>query len=261
MCSEKKKKKKSNVFKNNKIVVFVTSQRKEDILNKYLRELREDIRREQRRGRPRATELFSALQKQHLLRKVIENREALENRTVIDQEDMLRACQIGYEGLEELRDDSIEAIISLVDDISLNNYKKALEPLGNFILGYKTIKSYCKNYLQPDKMKQADDIYKEIKQRINDIDEQTNKMIEEKYTISLQRDYGITERMPRSKGGMGYTTPETIWNIEGVNLTDVNDLKIVDAIAEYQRQTGKNALWRGAKTQPFIRFLKKWKAR
>lgn len=232
---------------------------KKDVVHGYLDELSAQIRGEKGRLKPRTSNLFSALQKQHLLRKILKEKAAIDKQSLLEEKDMFRACQIGYEGLEELRDDSTDKLIALIDEITVEKYKEALVPLGNFILGYKTVKEFCKKYLEPEKLKNAENIYKEMKKRVTDIDKQTNKRIEGKYTITLQRDYGVKERIKKSKGGMGTTTPETIWNVKDYPLTEVDDLAIIDVISAYNKQTGKNYMWRGAKTQPFLKFLSKFK--
>jgi len=214
----------------------------------YLEELAERVRKEAGRDRPRPTHLFSALQQQHLINKILKKKEAAENRSLLEQEDMFRACQMGYEGIDEYREDAMDNFDKLSDGITLEKYEAVLAPLGNFILGSKTLKEYCTDYLQSKQMGKIGRHYHKMKQKIADIDEETDKIIEDKYTISIQRDFGV---IPRAKKDQ----IETIFNIDGQPLQDIDDFAIIDIIKKYEQKTGKKAMWRNAKTRPFLKFL------
>ena len=212
-------------------------------------------------GKPRrvgVVDLYEVLNWLKFTGDVDKEMERQEHRTVLDREDMFRACKLGYEGLEELKEESADKLISLTSDLSLKNYKETLTPLGNFIMGHKVIKEYCQDLLTPKELETAQGYYNEMKEQIAAIDEETNRHIENKYTVTIQRDYGVVERKKKPTGGYGYSTPETVWNVEGVPLRNVDDYAIMDAIRKYEKKTGKNAIWRGARTQPFLRFLKRY---
>jgi hypothetical protein len=218
-----------------------------EAIDDYLEVLAEKIDDEATRKRIRPSHLFSAMQQQHLIGKLLKGREEIQKRTVIEEKDMLRTCQLGYEGLDEFREEAIDKFDELDKNITLEKYEAVLAPLGNFILGSKTLKEYCPTYLLPKQIGKIGRNYSIMKQKVADIDEETDKIIEDEYTPSLQKDYGV---VPRKKGDK-----QTIFNIEGQPLYDIDNFLIIDIIKKYEQQTGKKALWRNARTKPFLKFL------
>jgi len=84
-------------------------------------------------------------------------------------------------------------------------------------------------------------------------------IIEDEYIPSIRKDFGIDERAKKGNAGFGQThLQETIWNFGNTQLVNIEDVDIVDVIEKYQKQTGKSAIWRGAKSTPFLKFLKEY---
>lgn len=223
-------------------------QTSKEIIEDYLVDITKDIRGEKLKS---AQKLFRAMQQQHLLRKILKEESALANRSVLDETDMLRACQIGVEGLDNIMEEVNDKFELLKRKVTLKTYKKVIAPLGNYILGYKTIKEYCPKYIKPNNMIELKRIYDDAKKRLHVLDDSVDKQIEDKYSTTLHRHFGIEPMSKKSQ-------KETIYNVDNIyNLKEATDFLIVDHIIEYEKKTGKNAIWRGAKTTPFIRYLRK----
>lgn len=192
--------------------------------------------------------LFKAYQSQYLLTKIVKKQAERLKSTIVNESDMFRACNLGYEGMKQLKDDVNDNIANLSQDISLKQYKDIIIPLGNFIISHKVLKNYCNDYLDIDKLNEAKIYYADMKEKIATLDDD---IIEEEYIPSLLKDYGVMPDITRR-------TPSLIFNVEGKPILNIEQFTLREAIKDYEaRYKNKNAFWRGAKTQPFIRFLQK----
>jgi len=131
-----------------------------EVLTNYMNELASELKK--KKGIP-TQKVFKALQQQHLVGKILKEHDILNQRNILDDVDLLRACQLGIKGLDGYREDVADNLIKLLKNMNLKNYKNVVSPLGNYIMGFKTVKEYCPKYLRPNQLKTAQKYYTEMK--------------------------------------------------------------------------------------------------
>lgn len=196
--------------------------------------------------------LFKALQSQYLLNKIVKTQQERLGSSVITENDMFRACQLGYNGMKELRDVINEKVDNIGTSISEEAYRDMVIPLGNFIIGYKVISNYCNKYLEPNEINYAKEYYGGMKQRIKDFSNKVRWM-GTSGDAAMFKQHGVSP-LPKTK-------PEIIYNINRKGISSLEEYVLKDFIKEYESKTGKNAFWKGAKTEAFKSFLRVKKRR
>lgn len=194
--------------------------------------------------------VFQRLQSQYLTMKLNKLKATERKQSLLNQEEMFPACHLSYEGMKEKQEIVNKKIKKLGKNITLEEYKEIIAPLGNFIIGYKIIDNFCDDYLDDKIIKDAKIYYEQMKAKIMTID---GVIDDREHSIDLQRDYGVLPRTSKAQ-------PITIYNVDDKTpIRNVEQYTLRDAIEVFEKKwKKKHAFWRGAKTQAFETFLRRY---
>ena len=177
--------------------------------------------------------------------------------THVKKSDMFSACRLSFDGMKYNKK-IVEAGINAVSKAkkpSMQLYHKILSPLGNFIIGYKVLSKYCigknKDFIKSNELAQSESFYKSMKTHVEAIDV---AMVDEPRLYhatltNIKRKHGVKEPAKKHQAPV-------LYNVDGRPIKYYDLFDMDEMIAEYEAtHWDKNAIWRGAKTTAFKKWL------
>jgi len=176
------------------------------------------------------------------------------NLTEIDKDDMFTVCRLGYDGILENKDDVHEAFNRFKEDKTLLAYEELISPLFNIIVGHKTLKEYCPNYITNKELNMAKEIYHNTKAEAMEIGEEMVKADEEVFKtsfVTLDRIHGLVPNY-------GKTVPPVRYNLDNYPIRYPQFFSLSKEITHFEREfPRKKAIWKGFQTKAFLKWLYK----
>ena len=173
----------------------------------------------------------------------------------LNYNELFKVCRLAYDGVIDNTLDFQDKFTEIKDDKDFNDLdalNDIFSPLGNMIIGHKTIKDYCNDFITQQEIYDIKESYEDAKKKVNTI---LGSMLDEsgywKAEIKhVAREYGV---LPMS----GKKTP-VLYNIKNIGVKYPELGHIIDEIIEYKDLYPNKAImnFKGVKTAAFKKFLR-----
>ena len=216
-------------------------------------EVKDEVRRIKRTGQS-LQEMTDILAK-----KAVQKRLLTELRkspaTSLNYNELFKVCRLAYDGTIDNAYDFEDKFTEVGKDFNnLNNLNKIFSPLGNMIIGVKTIKDYCQDYVTDKEYETLKEHYDKAKTKTNEV---LGSMVDElgvweSEAKNIGREHGVFPETGR--------TPPVLYNIEEIGIRYPELSKIVNEIKLFKKKYPDKEImsFKGVKTAAFKKFLKRY---
>lgn len=198
----------------------------------------------------------------HLSKKAVQKRlleEFRESKAIdLDYNELFKVCRLVYDGVVENTEVFQDKFTEIKDDMEFNDIgslNDIFSPLGNMIIGNKTIKDYCNDFVTPQETHDIKESYDEAKTKIN---EKLGRFLDESGRWDVE-----IEHVAREHGVLPMTGKKTpiLYNIKNIGIKYPELGHVIDEIIEYKSLYPDKEImnFKGVKTAAFKKFLKEHK--
>jgi len=169
--------------------------------------------------------------------------------------EMTKVCRLAFDAIKE-NTIELEDIYTNIDDFNnLENLTNIFVPMGNAIIGHKTVKDYCNDYISTDEKLNLRDDYGDMKDKVEKIFDSMDD--DSGVWVNMVKDVGRKHGIFEEKGKI----PSVLYNIENVDIRYPELAAIAKEINLFQVENPDKAImnFKGIKTAAFKTFLKEQK--
>lgn len=172
----------------------------------------------------------------------------------LNHNELFQTCRFIHDGIKENQDVLGEAIQEVGTNFNdLKNLERIFSPLGNFIIGVKTARDWCADFMSSEEFKKMNESYGKYKGKIDDIlghivDELG---IWESEVRHVGREHGVFEE-PKGKHPV-------LYNIEEIGIRYPEFATIVKEIKSFKEENPDKQYvnFKGVKTAAFKKYLQR----